>query len=357
MLPWRDGTATCRGSVAPADDAPTDGSATFAWSTDDLRDTRTWVHRLTAEETAECDAALHHPAVRGRPVELIDVDAFERPTITRLCRRITAALRDGPGLFLVRGLPVVNHSEADLERLLWGLGSLLGVPVPQTVGGDRLRRVEDLGSELALPSVRGHETNAPLALHSDRCDVVALLCVRPAAEGGTSIVVSADQAHELLRQRAPELLPVLYEPYPNDQRGEQPAGAPRWIPLPVFSMADGKLVTRYIRRFIMDAQRFPDVPRLSARQIEALDALDVALGEPDAAVRMQLEAGDLQLLNSHRTLHGREAFADHDARRRRLLLRLWLSPPWSQRLPDVFRPLFGAVEAGVVRGGIAVRAG
>lgn len=333
------------------DDSP------FAWSAPALALRTDWRHELDAGELVQLAEALEHPEVRDRPAERIDTAPFDRPPLRQLCGRITACLRDGPGLFLLRGLPVADRAEPDLARMLWGLGSLLGVPVPQTVSGELIRRVEDRGADLALHSVRGHETSAALPLHADRCDVVALLCVRPAREGGDSTVVSTARAHEILRRRRPDLLRVLYEPFPNDQRGEEPPGSRPWLPLPVFSLVDGALVTRYVRRFIEACERFPDAPRLTSRQVMALDALDDALSDADATLQMRLQAGDLQFLNSHTTLHGRDAFADQGGPPRRLMLRLWLAPPWSYRLPPAFAPLYGSVEPGAVRGGIAACSG
>lgn len=345
---------TCDGDSTPGPFWADNGSP-FVWSASSLPEAHRWTHTLEADEITELAQALADSGVQNRASDGSDVGAFERPLLTHLCSRITAALRDGPGMFVVHGLPVEQNGEPDLARMLWGLCSMLGTPVPQTATGERIRRIEDQGVDLSRPSVRGHETNARLPLHSDRCDVVALLCVRPAREGGESEVVSAPRAHEVLRHRSPDLLQVLYGPYPNDQRGEERQDTGPWIPLPVFSLVEGTLITRYIRRFIEASQRFLDAPRLSALQLKALDALDDALDEPDAMLRMRLEAGDLQLLNSHQTLHGRSAFADPNGDPGRLLLRLWLAPAWSRRLPGAFAPLYGSVEPGTIRGGIAVR--
>ena len=69
---------------------------------------------------------------------------------------------------------------------------------------------------------------------------------------------------------------------------------------------------------------------------------------------MELERGDLQLLNSYVTLHSRTPFEDFDAAdRKRHLLRLWLAVPSSQPLPAAFKEYFGDVRAGAVRGGRA----
>jgi hypothetical protein len=65
-------------------------------------------------------------------------------------------------------------------------------------------------------------------------------------------------------------------------------------------------------------------------------------------------AGDIQLLNNHVTYHARTAFQDDEAAGRdRLLFRLWLSMPDSRALPPGFEVLWGSIEPGALRGGIA----
>ena len=69
---------------------------------------------------------------------------------------------------------------------------------------------------------------------------------------------------------------------------------------------------------------------------------------------MALEPGDMQLLNNHVIYHARTAYVDDpNAKRDRLLFRLWLSMPNSRALPQGFEVLWGSVEAGAPRGGIA----
>ena len=61
----------------------------------------------------------------------------------------------------------------------------------------------------------------------------------------------------------------------------------------------------------------------------------------------------MQLVNSHVTVHSRTDFVDHEnAAEKRLLWRLWLATPDGERLPESWRPAYGAVEPGTVRGGI-----
>jgi hypothetical protein len=62
--------------------------------------------------------------------------------------------------------------------------------------------------------------------------------------------------------------------------------------------------------------------------------------------------------NNQLVLHLRTAFTDwDDPSRRRHLLRVWLCPPNSRRLPDSFAPFFGDIRAGAIRGGYRSRTG
>ena len=87
------------------------------------------------------------------------------------------------------------------------------------------------------------------------------------------------------------------------------------------------------------------------RQVEALDLLH-EVGEA-LCVQADFEPGDMQFFNNHVIYHGRGAFEDDEAGHDRLLLRLWLSMPDSRPLPKGHAVLWGATEAGALRGGIA----
>ena len=66
-----------------------------------------------------------------------------------------------------------------------------------------------------------------------------------------------------------------------------------------------------------------------------------------------LDPGDLQLINSHDTYHGRTPFEDDAATGNdRLLLRLWLCMPNNRALPEGHEILWQNIEAGQIRGGI-----
>jgi hypothetical protein len=98
----------------------------------------------------------------------------------------------------------------------------------------------------------------------------------------------------------------------------------------------------------------PDVPPLDPQQVQALDLFESLANDPALHFRMELQAGDLQLVHNHTLLHDRTAFEDWpEPERKRHLLRLWLAPEQARALPPVFAERYGSVVPGE-RGGIVV---
>jgi hypothetical protein len=182
--------------------------------------------------------------------------------------------------------------------------------------------------------------------------------LRVAMRGGVSKLASSVSAHNQIARRRPDLLEVLYQPIYQSWNREEPPGEPPCYPQPIFSMQDGKLACCYIRSWINDAQRFPEVPRLTTQQIEAMDLLDSIANEEGFHFTYEFRPGDLQLLNNHTCLHARTAFGDYPERdRRRHFLRMWLSVPNSRPLSPAMGTLYRDQRPGVVRGGFPSRTG
>jgi len=85
----------------------------------------------------------------------------------------------------------------------------------------------------------------------------------------------------------------------------------------VFAARDGRFTSQYSRTFVEAAQRIPTIPRMTPAQDEALDLLAAVCDE--LGYEMELEPGDIQLLNNHVIYHGRTAYEDapepgHDRR-------------------------------------------
>jgi hypothetical protein len=328
------------------------------WRGPDLICSTEWIHQLTPIEVAEIDAALKFARARGSTLATLTREDFPLPTVAKLLARARDELEDGRGLYLIRGFPSESYGKDDLRLIYWGLGKHIGTAVSQSSQGDLLGDVRNFHIDLAAPQGRGYKTNQKLSFHCDSCDVVGLFVLRTAKSGGMSKICSALAVHNEIARTRPDLLEILYQHFFWSWQTQEPPGALPYYPQPVYSVCEGKFSSRLVRQHIMSAQRFPEVPRLTAQQIEALDLIDSLTAREDIHFSMMFQPGDLQLLNNHLMFHARTAFEDygeHD--RRRHLLRMWLSVPNSRRLSPVMGTIYRDQSPGAVRGGFPSRTG
>ena len=90
-----------------------------------------------------------------------------------------------------------------------------------------LRRRSPTAGGTFLSSYARTLSNGRLRFHTDRCDVVGLLCVRQARAGGESLLCSSPAVHNAMLERRPDLAASLYEDVWRSRLGEE-AGATRW---------------------------------------------------------------------------------------------------------------------------------
>ena len=296
-----------------------------AWSGRELAADESWTYRFSDADVRELEAALAVARERRPIVEHGERADFPLPALAARLARIGAQLESGRGMYLLRGLPVARWGALETARALWGIGTHLGRAIPQNARGDLVGHVRDEGKELSDPTARGYQTRVAQSLHVDRCDVVGLLCVNKAKSGGLSRVVSSMRVYNEMLERCPWHLGVLYTPFAIDLRGEERPGEPPVYYRPVYSFHGGALSCGANATYIRSGQERVGRP-LNAAQAEALDAFyDVC---EEHALAMDLEPGDLQLLNSFVTLHDRTAYDDYDEpERKRHMLRLWLDVP------------------------------
>ncbi len=333
-----------------------------AWRGDDLAASSDWIRMITTPEVDELDAALRAVQRRGLAWRDMTREDFPIPRLASSLAEVRRELEDGRGLVLLRRIPVERYSEDELRIIYWGLGLHTGTPRYQNPNGELIGDVRDENRlygavrEAVTPSeVRSSRNKArsagPLRFHTDRVDVVTLLCVRPAAKGGLSKVASAVAVHNTILARRPDLHALLCQPYYHTRQGEA-GGELKYYAMPLFAVRDGRFTSQYSRTFVEAAQRLPEVPRMTAAQDEALDLWAEVCEE--LCYTMDMRPGDIQLLNNHVVYHARTTYEDDPAPGRdRFLMRLWLSMPNSRALPDGFETLWGSIAAGALRGGIA----
>ncbi|TQF08037.1 TauD/TfdA family dioxygenase [Kitasatospora acidiphila] len=197
------------------------------------------------------------------------------------------------------------------EAVTAGLSFLLrdwGVIVPQNSRGELAQVLHD----------RDGDGATELGFHCDACDLLVLLCLRPAARGGGSTkLASARQVYDVIERERPAAIAPLREPWLFDRsdRGGRIDVTPIF-----FTQPDGLLGCHYQPRTVRASAE-----RLSAPQREALDLLDEVLHRPETAFGLRLAAGELLVIRNSRALHGRSPFTDEPGARSRRMLRIWLS--------------------------------
>lgn len=325
-----------------------------------------WLYTLNDEDisilSVAADRALEAAADSQSPflpLNIIDEvilggDVFLQSRFANHLREVVNSnVLHGPGFFIVKGLPTEIWLTRKSAMAFLLIGRLLGTLRPQNKQGHVLGHVADLKLSSDDPNVRVYQTCERQTFHTDSADIVMLLCLQPAVIGGVSSIVSTRAIYDRIAATRPDLLPSLLKPLATDRRGEVPPGALPFFSIPVFSLHDEGLLTGiYQRQYIDSAQRFPDAPRLTEKDVEALNLFDTLCNDPSMQFTLALGPGDLQILHNHTTLHDRSAFTD-DADHPRHLLRAWIAPPSARPLPMSFAERFGSVEVGN-RGGISL---
>ena len=305
-----------------------------AWRGDRMAGRSDWAVDLDGAMVAEIETAVGAAAERGTDLFALGRGDFPLPRMGGLLETMQCELEGGRGFVLLRGLPVERWSDAENRIALWGLGTHLGRPVGQDLAGSLLHDVRDIGRPFGSDaSIRYFQTNHAIRLHTDGGDIFVLACVRQGARGGKTLVVSAVEVFNEIVRRRPDLAAVLQEDFWVDARGQRADGA-RCQVLPVYTWHAGHLSILLKAEYIYSAQRFDDVPRLTGRQVEALELFHRITEEPGMALALELRPGDVLLASNHTVVHGRTAFEDRpDPADRRHLLRLWLTIPNGRPLP------------------------
>ena len=114
-----------------------------------------------------------------------------------LLAEISDELENGLGAVRLRGLPVERYSDDDIRRIFWGLGRHLGTALYQNARAEIMGEVRDETQrsdktyapiepgKIVSSRARARSTG-PLRWHTDRCDVIALLCVRTPRRAGSA---------------------------------------------------------------------------------------------------------------------------------------------------------------------------
>lgn len=325
-----------------------------AWYGPQMARRTDWIETFNEVEIAEIEAAARRFSASNIDPATLRREHFPLSMLAPRLQQILDQVLNGRGFVLLRGLPVERWSRREAASAFLGVGLHWGNLRSQNAQGHLLGHVKDQGLSSKDPNVRIYQTRERQNYHTDSCDVVGLLCLCPAKQGGLSSLVSTVTIFNEMRRRRPDLASILFESIETDRRGEVTEGQKPYFCIPVFNWHAGLLTAIYHRPYIESARRFPEVPPLTARQIEALDCFDSLANDSALHFLMEFRAGDVQLVHNHTLLHDRTGFEDWpDPHRKRHMLRLWLAPFQARALPPVFAQRYGSLVAGD-RGGIHI---
>ena len=335
------------------DQTPDLTSAPQAWRGEELFARDDWQQELTDAELQEIDEVLEADLQHPEPHESWLDRQPPFPELGDRLARIQSDLENQSGACMLRGLPVSRVSIDEAKRLFLSIAGRIGTPLSQSAAGERVFSVRDEGFQVGHPRARGPNTRKRLSFHTDRCDVIAFLCLRQAKSGGENQLVSSVTLYNEIRDRRPDLLGVLMQPFYYARHNVDVGNERPWCKQPIFSFTEGQFACSYLRVLIDRASVLPELPDLTDGQIEALKYLEDLAADPSLHVTFRQQPGDLLLLNNWVTLHRRNEFDDYDEpARRRHILRIWLSVPNSRPIDPLFAENYGATAAGAIRGGM-----
>ena len=342
--------------MASASGDPTPGRrGPDVWYGSEMSRSGRWIRRLAEGEIRETHLAVEEVERRGLDIADITRADFPLPALASELADIREELLRGRGFALFRGLPVRGRSMRRIATAFWGIGTHLGEAISQNAKGHLLGHVKDIGHDPHNPEHRLYATRARHRFHTDSCDLVGLLCVRPAKEGGLSSISSSATIYGEMRRARPELAELLSRPIFIDRKGEIPEGKDPYYRMPVFNHHAGHTTTYYARDFFDGAQRHEGVPPVSREQTEAMDLFEHLAERADIRLDMELQPGDMQFVHNHQIVHSRTGYEDHpEPERKRHLLRLWLSASDGRELPPAYAERYGNIARGSKRGGIVV---
>lgn len=195
-----------------------------------------------------------------------------------------------------------------------GLGTHIGYFLSQNGRGHVLGHVKDVGDDpTQIHKVRIYRTTARQFFHTDDGDVVGLLCVHRAAEGGESDLVSAHNLWNTLQRENPDVAELLTKPiWYFDRKGEVSEGQEEYTRQPIFYLENGGKGRVYVKwdpYYVKSLKRFSDagiIPPLSPEQERAATILEETANR--LALHMILEVGDIQFVSNAHLLHARTAY-------------------------------------------------
>ena len=269
--------------LRPYSEFPKECTGLTVWTASDyINNPEKWVHRFTEEEIEELGSVADKYIANGLPLTGVSKSTFVLDKLGKVLSNIKHDLLEGKGFILLKGIPVDAWGLQKCATAYMGLGTYLGYFVSQNSRGHVLGHVKDVGDDpTQIDKVRIYRTNARQFFHVDDCDIVGLLCIARALEGGESDLVSTQEVWNTLQRERPDVAETLTKPnWYFDRKGETSEGEEEWIKAPVFYLepgGQGRVFAKWDPYFVKSLTRYSDIgaiPPLSPEQVEAAQVLE-----------------------------------------------------------------------------------
>ncbi|KAL5357986.1 hypothetical protein BJX96DRAFT_182540 [Aspergillus floccosus] len=339
---------------------PTQLSSPLVWEGKDMESRDDWIYKLSEEQLNEIDTALKHFQSLKLPLGYIDEVTFPLPGFRPVLRALSKDLHLGRGFFVLRGLRVENYAREENIIIYAGVSSHIG-----SIRGRQedtrfangtslvLSHIKDLSNSVDKGRIGAPSNTADKQVfHTDAGDIVSLMCLQPAAEGGESYLSSSWLVYNILARERPDLIHTLAHDWPVDgfNNPKNPyTNRPLLYHQPATDSTPERVLIQYARRYFtgfLAQPRSPHIPSITEAQAEALDALHFLAEEHRASLDFQ--RGDVQYINNLSIFHARNGFRDEPGKERHLV-RLWLrDPEYAWETPEPLRPRWDNVYADVL---------
>ncbi|KND56235.1 hypothetical protein BPUN_1076 [Candidatus Paraburkholderia kirkii] len=219
------------------------------------------------------------------PTALLRPDDFSLERCREMMREALQLLTEGPGFVIVDRLPMELWTKQEATAVYWLLAQMVSRPVAQSWDGKMIYDVRDLGKPPGN-GVRLDITSAEQNFHTDNSynicppNYVALLCLRPAKQGGVSSIVSFYTVYNQMIERHPHLLPRLFRSYIFDRQREHAPGDATLISHPLFQNEGGRMVCRLSRRHVIAGYEMAQ-QHMDEETLDALQTLEAVMLEPE----------------------------------------------------------------------------
>lgn len=309
-----------------------------AWTGEEMTGRTDWIHHLEDAEISELEAAGRRFVTENPDLRCVTRNDYPLPVCGPALEQWVADMDSGRGFVLVRGLRTDLYSDALSGAIFFLVGLHLGTPMPQNQLGNLLDHVvATSGKSLDDPEALPSRVRSKLEFHSDSSDVVGLMCLRGAARGGESRLISAAALYNRVLAARPDLAPLMFENWHWDWYKQDHDAPSSTYVSPMISVVDGIFSLYAGGSMILSAQDYPETPRLTDAQRELLTLITAITTDDTLPLDMEFQPGDMQWLLNYAALHSRREYDDHPASaRRRHLLRLWLRRHDSRPVTEPF---------------------